>query len=237
VALRLAFDLDGVLADMDGALVREAGQLFGKVTTGPAPAAAVSVAAAPKAEGEEDAPAALQLSPRQQHRLWRHIATVDNFWETLAECEEGSVRRLFAASMEYRWETIFLTRRPSSAGLTPQVQSQRWLEANGFEHPSVFVVRGSRGRIAAALNLDFVVDDRTQNCLDVAADSKARPILLWRGADSELPGAARRLGFAVVNTMAECLSLLAEHDRPRTASTRGFGRLKRLLGFREPAKT
>ncbi len=37
------------------------------------------------------------------------------------------------------------------SGATPQVQTQRWLESKGFRLPSVFVVQGSRGRIAAAL--------------------------------------------------------------------------------------
>ena len=89
-----------------------------------------------------------------------------------------------------------------------QVQSQRWLESKGFTLPSVFVVQGSRGRIAASLGLDIVVDDRPENCLDVAVDSKARAILVWRGDQTALPSAARSLGVAVVSTIAECLDLL-----------------------------
>src|SRR6476661_5484879 len=82
--------------------------------------------------------------------------------------------------------------RASSSG------SQRWLESKGFSLPSVFVVQGSRGRIADALGLDIVVDDRPENCLDVVVDSKARAILVWREDESLLPAAARRLGIGVV---------------------------------------
>ena len=75
------------------------------------------------------------------------------------------------------WEILFLTRRPDTAGDTVQVQSQRWLRAHGFELPSVYVVSESRGKIAASLSLDVVIDDRPDNCVDVSADSSAKPVL------------------------------------------------------------
>src|SRR5581483_9414039 len=116
--------------------------------------------------------------------------------------------RLAAIAVDHQWEIIFLTRRPPCAGRSAQVQSQRWLEARGFPRPSVFVVQGSRGKIAAALDLDVVIDDRPENCLDVAVDSQARPILIWRARDKPLPVAARRLGIGVVPTVGECLDIL-----------------------------
>src|SRR5439155_16592344 len=105
------------------------------------------------------------------------------------------IGRLASLAAERRWEIIFLTRRPESAGATAQVQTQRWLQSKGFTLPSVFVVHGSRGRIAAALDLDVVIDDRPENCLDVVVDSKARALLVWREDVSQLPAAARRLGI------------------------------------------
>ena len=66
---------------------------------------------------------------------------------------------------------IFLTSRPETRGDTAQAQSHRWLANKGFLQPSVFVVHGSRGKIAASLALDVIVDDRPENCLDVAVDS------------------------------------------------------------------
>ena len=48
----------------------------------------------------------------------------------------------------------------------------------GFDLPSVLVLAGSRGAAAGALRLDYHVDDSAQNCLDVIADSSARPILI-----------------------------------------------------------
>ncbi len=134
----------------------------------------------------------LNLTPRQERRLWRHIASVEDFWETLEETEPGVIMRLAEIAAARRWEIIFLTKRPKTMGGTAQVQSQRWLASKGFPLPSVYVVQGSRGRIASALDLDVVVDDRPENCLDVVIDSKARAILVWREDEKALPTAARR---------------------------------------------
>jgi len=35
-------------------------------------------------------PMKLQLTARQVSRLWRHVATIENFWESLAEKEPAS---------------------------------------------------------------------------------------------------------------------------------------------------
>src|SRR3954451_9080407 len=219
--------MDGVLADMEGELARQAHALFGDAVARRADAAGGRGPAAPTpppgpapdapaglSDTVENAPAltSLQLTSRQQRRLWRHVATIDDFWQTLREIEPGVVARLHAAAMARRWEIIFLTKRPQSAGATGQLQTRRWLQARGFDLPSVFVVQGSRGKIAAALGLDFVIDDRSENCLDVVVDSQARSILVWRAGPDQLPAAARRLGIGVVNSVDDCLRILGEVD-------------------------
>jgi hypothetical protein len=209
VSLRIAFDLDGVLADMDAALVDHAEALFGQGRFGRAPAAAASdVETSPN--GNAPAPESLDLTPRQNRRLWRHIAGIENFWLTLREIEPGSVMRLAAISAARRWEIIFLTKRPATAGLSAQLQSQRWLAAHGFERPCTYVVRGSRGLIAAALDLDVVVDDRPESCRDVIAESHARAILVWRNPVPRHSAAVQRLGIGVVQTIDDCLARLEE---------------------------
>ena len=110
------------------------------------------------------------------------------------------------------------------------------LQARGFELPSVFVVQGSRGRIAASLDLAIVVDDRIENCLDVVFDSKARAILVWREDEKQLPVTARRLGIGAVRSMTQCFSILAEIDAAGTESG-VFDRVLRMLGLREDSQT
>ncbi len=248
--LRIAFDLDGVLADMDAELVRQAEHLFGAFAvhdTPPVPAGAAAAGGssqAPQGPAQSSAePAAepeplllkVNLTSKQQHRLWKHVESIENFWETLKEIEAGTIKRLARLAEERRWEIIFVTKRPRSAGSTCQLQSQRWLVANGFPLPSVYVVQGSRGRIAAALGLDVVIDDRPENCLDVVVDSKARAVLVWRDDAKYLPGNVKRLGIAVVSTVAECLDVLEQIDIPPRDQPGVMDRVMRLLGLKEPA--
>jgi len=250
MALRIAFDLDGVLADMEAELVRHAAALFGEAIMHPpeADAPPVDAGAPTAAAGDDPQQAAAEAAPdnvppllklrmtaRQQRRLWKHVESIENFWGTLRELEPGVIKRLAGLAADRRWEIIFLTKRPESAGETAQVQSQRWLQSHGFPLPSVFVVQGSRGRIAAALGIDIVIDDRPENCLDVVVDSKARAILVWRDDERNLPAAARRLGIGVVKTVEECLDILVQVDKPRRDQAGVMDRVKRLLGFKEAA--
>ncbi|MBW8869119.1 MAG: hypothetical protein JF610_17610 [Acidobacteria bacterium] len=224
VPLRIGFDMDGVVADMDAELLRQAEIVFGRPMAQQPQRAADPVSATPPETSSPEQAAAeaapdnvppqlrLNLTSRQQRRLWHHVEAIENFWQTLDETEPGK-----------------------SAGATAQLQSQRWLESKGFTLPSVFVVQGSRGRIAAALGLDLVIDDRPENCLDVVVDSKARAILIWRDDANQLPAAARRLGIGVVKTLSECLDILTQVDDKDRESPRVIDRVKRLLGFKEPA--
>src|SRR4051812_4306453 len=172
----------------------------------------------------------IKMTPRQTNRLWRHVETIENFWQDLQEIEAGAIARLAEIAAARRWEIIFLTKRPATAGATAQVQSQKWLEAKGFALPSVFVVQGSRGRIAQALGLDIVVDDRPENCLDVVTDSKARAVLVWREKQQGLPTAARRLGIGVVESLTECLNILVQIDTITPEEKTGvFNRVMKIL--------
>ena len=243
---------------MESELVRQAEILFGEAMTrklqeraAEAPADTptpppIQPVAGDKPETQAAAEAApdnvpplikLNMTTRQQRKLWRHVESIDNFWETLEELEPGVIPRLSALAADRRWEIIFLTKRPESAGATAQVQSQRWLESKGFPLPSVFVVQGSRGRIASALHLDIVIDDRPENCLDVVVDSKARAILVWRDDEKQLPAAARRLGIGVVASVSACLDILTQIDSTSRDEPGMMANVMRLLGLKETATT
>ena len=245
--LRIGFDLDGVFADMESALVRCATEIFGEAMIERLKERAqenpgADTAAATDSEGASDSAGPtvadntppilrIKMTPRQTGRLWRHVETIENFWQDLQEIEAGSLARLAQIATERRWEIIFLTKRPPTSGATAQVQSQKWLESNGFPYPSVFVVQGNRGRIAQALGLDIVVDDRPENCLDVVTDSKARAVLVWREKQQGLPTAARRLGIGVVESMNECLDILVQIDTITPDQKDSvFNRVMRILG-------
>jgi uncharacterized HAD superfamily protein len=228
--LRVGFDLDGTVADMYSALRREAISLFGEevlqsaAPPPPPPAKADKGDKADKdpkdgsAKPEEDPVVMheLHLTSRQQAQLWDHVRRLENFWTTLPELEPGIIARIARAATERRWEVIFLTTRPATEGELVQLQSQRWLEAHGFPYPSVYVVHRSRGKIADALGLDAFVDDRPENCLDIAVESKAKVILVWHGSLKDVPAGAKRLGVRAVTSIKDALTLLEQLDDVRT---------------------
>lgn len=241
MALRIGFDLDGVLADMELAFVRQAETLFGlsvnRQKEQGAGKALASMSNIVPAEVSDDAPLRneLQLTTRQRRELWRRVRAIDGFWESLEEIEPGSVARLAKLAAERRWEIIFLTRRPATAGATAQLQSQRWLNAKGFALPSVYVVTASRGLIAAGLTLDIVVDDTPENCVDVASDSKARTIAIFRNQEKSPPPALRGMGIHLVRSTEECFDLLVDIDSTLEQRPGAMERVMRTLGLKQPA--
>jgi hypothetical protein len=246
--LRIAFDCDGCLADLDAALRDLSARLFdGPIPDGPAndgggsshdpgapeaepvaPADSPGADEEPTADSLQAAPPSFRALTRQQrHDLWEAVRRTENFWETLPETEPGVVARLAGIARERRWEVVFITQRPESAGDLAQIQTQRWLAAHGYDLPAVYVVKGSRGKVADALSLDVVVDDRPENCLDVKLESRARAILIWSTDFESLPPNARNLGIEPVSGAGACLDLLTTPpaEKPGLLSA-----LKKLVG-------
>jgi len=241
MSLRIACDLDGTLADMDAALQREAERLFGPdVDLHASPARRIEsaedveeeIAAAPSADGETSTDNASRraLTRAELRQLWSHVGQVNDFWVSLGEVEAGAVAKLAACAVRHRWDVIFVTQRPSSAGDTTQRQSQRWLQAHGFECPSVFVT-GSRGRVAHALSLDAVLDDRPDNCLDVITDSKATPFLVWRHRRESLPPGVAQTRIQTVFSIGEALERLEQMTTTRLRSQTFLGRVRNAVGL------
>ena len=243
--MRIAFDLDGVLADLHTAFTRTALTLYPELDR--SAIAAPEVGASPPVDeaGTEEAEAealalastVVPLDRRQQDAVWKRLRATQNFWEGLTEIESGAIARLAALADERRWDVLFITSRPSSSGATVQRQSQRWLQKLGFPLPSVYVVHGSRGAVAQALDLDVVVDDRPDNCLDIVLGSTAGAVLIWRGPQERIPVSARRLGIAVSPTVDECLGVLTEAESS-TGQGSLLDRLRQLFGLKiRPSST
>jgi hypothetical protein len=245
MSLRIAFDCDGVIADLDSALGEIAIRLFGqapgpgaeapgrppagtRAEAAPAASHAAASTTGPTADEEQVESARFRTLARQQQReIWDAVRHTENFWETLGELEPGAVARLASLARDQQWEVIFITQRPSTRGELTQIQTQRWLVAHGYDLPNVYVIQGSRGKVADALSLDVVVDDRPENCLDVKLGSTARAILVWSADGVELPPNARGLGIEPVSGIGACLDLLEAARRPRAGL---LTRIKRAFG-------
>lgn len=224
MGLRVAFDLDGTVADLSRAMHAIAKRKFRKLQEAPAgdPPSDPAVAAEPPRLSD------LDLSSSDLERLWTHVLKIRNFWTTLDEMQDGVVARIQQLADERRWDVLFVTTRPMAAGATTQVQSQEWLVSKGFRHPSVVVVKGSRGQVATALELDAVVDDRPDNSMDVATESTATAILVWTRSPGRLaPGIARH-GIVVTASIGDALDELVQIDRARGGGV--VRSIKRALG-------
>lgn len=240
--LRIAFDMDGTLADLSSAYAEMEERLFGVWE-------AEHERPAPEAREEEQhdddgAPAAsttgrdrpvAERRPRRgmrhRDRVWRAIEETPNFWTTLKPLENGAVERLYQLAIEHNWEVFFITQRPATAGATVQWQTHKWLVEHGFSTPSVIPLSGGRGRCAAALQLDFLIDDTPQNCVDVLSDSSTRAILLVDADDPVADSSARRLGIGTARNIHDVLDLLVQATEARANPTL-FEKLRKLVGWK-----
>lgn len=227
MGLRVAIDLDGTVADLSRAMHDLARKKFRKlqdvepVDAGPAAPDGAVLPERPRLSG-------LGLTPYELERLWTHVLKIRNFWTTLPETDDGVVSHIQQLADERRWDVLFITTRPTAAGRPTQVQSQEWLAAKGFRHPSVYVVKGSRGRVAAALDLDAVIDDRPENCLDVATESAARAILVWPRSLDRLGPGVQGHGVVVKASIRDALDEVVQMDREKRGGV--VRSLKRMLG-------
>ena len=124
MSLRIAFDCDGVIANLDSALAEIAVRLFGEAPKekpepaqqegagGPSDAAGADASAPapddqPTAEEVLVEPARFRaLTRHQQHEIWETVRSTRNFWESLPETEPGAVARLATLAVERQWEVI-----------------------------------------------------------------------------------------------------------------------------------
>jgi hypothetical protein len=178
-------------------------------------------------DGVETRRAAAGETRRRRDLVWQAIQATPDFWTTLQPIDPAAVRRIHQMMLSHGWEVFFITQRPFTEGETVQRQTQRWLVAHGFDLPSVLVLAGSRGAAAGALRLDYLVDDSAQNCLDVLADSRAKPLLIVPDGDDPTVMSARKLGIGTARSIGDCLDILEKATAARTQP----GLLQRLASF------
>jgi beta-phosphoglucomutase-like phosphatase (HAD superfamily) len=227
--LRIGFDMDGVLADFASAYRAVEERVFGQpARSRPEPPEVEAELEEAVATSEPDALPPHELR-RRRDAIWAAIHETPDFWTTLSPLDPAAVTRIHELMLRHGWEVFFITQRPATAGDTVQRQTQRWLHAHGFDLPSVLVTGGSRGAAAAALRLDYHVDDSAQNCLDVSADSRAEAILIVPEPDGVTETSAARLGVRVARSVARALDYLDSASARRTAPS-FLRRLTKLVG-------
>ncbi len=242
--LRIAFDMDGTLADLSSAYADVEERLFGAADEDAKhPAPEVREAEQHSDEHGVTAPAheterradqrriVARTASRNRDRVWRAIEATPDFWTGLKPLEDGAVKRLYDLTGEHNWEVFFVTQRPATAGHTVQWQTHKWLVEHGFLTPSVIPLSGGRGKAASALRLDYLIDDTPQNCVDVLSDSSTRAILLVDPDDPLAESSARRLGIGVAQSVHDVLDVLVKATLARTNPSL-FEQLRKLVGWK-----
>jgi hypothetical protein len=237
MTLRIGFDMDGVLADFESAFRECDRRIFGpdaRETVGMPEVEEERQAAAAKAATDptvEDRGSAARALRRREDAVWKAIENTEDFWTHLKPLDPDAVRRIHTLMLRHRWEVFFLTQRPETDGDTVQRQTQRWLVDQGFDLPSVLVIRGSRGAAAQALRLDYHVDDSPQNCHDVVSESGAKPILIVPRTFDTAIASARRLGIGNAATIGTALDILDQATQAHTNPTL-LSRLATMVGWK-----
>lgn len=149
-----AWDIDGVLADFNNAyrdIILELTGLELPPITNDYPT---------KWNYHED----VFITKKDLNKVWNYIKTT-SFWEKLKpypECREALI-----GIKEQRLngdDIYFITSRP---GRYAKRQTERWLQSQGFSDPTV-LISSNKGPVCAGLGVDVFIDDKPENCEEVA---------------------------------------------------------------------
>jgi hypothetical protein len=107
----------------------------------------------------------VELSQVEIGSLWKDISDSENFWEKLPIDPGASM--LSMHKLKNIADLVFITARNNTKGNPTQYQCAKWLDFNfGLSYPTVIVDK-NKGPIAAALKLDYFIDDRPKNCWEI----------------------------------------------------------------------
>lgn len=161
--MRIGFDVDGVLSQFNDpfiALIKE--------RTG--------IQLPPESDSYPDTwnyDLAGGVSTEQHRELWNEVAKSYNFFLRLKPYPEavGLMQKLSA--IETLHDLYFITSRP---GGSAKFQSEAWL-LKFFTLPTV-LISSNKGPVVRGLNLDLFVDDKPENCNEVAEATEGKCLVL-----------------------------------------------------------
>lgn len=159
--MRIGFDIDGVLADFNTDFIKLVPEVTGRNLF--PPGYWPHTWDYPKALGYAD-----EETRYPNGSVWKRIAAGDVFWRNLPALPDAkTLNRWFHSTepipVEECHEFYFITSR---TGKLVKLQTEEWLDEH-VAHGQTVLISSEKGAIAKALKLDFYIDDRGENILDV----------------------------------------------------------------------
>lgn len=193
---RIGCDIDGVLADFQPLFTTRIVDVTGRDLY-------------PKADYDTrypcwDHPQFWGYTDAEMSKVWKTIVNEPMFWGWLDHYPD-TFKSCGALENREKDDLYFVTDRP---GVGAKDQTEHWLYRFGINNPTVIISK-HKGLVARALSLDYYIDDRWENALDVATTS-ARSFLLDRPWNRNLGagGYAEAQGITRVTSVMEFLSCI-----------------------------
>lgn len=149
--MRIGIDLDGVLGDFIGSFFEVSRRVVGKPEVG--------ISTSTSWDFKDI------MTKEEVSKTWEAVKNTRNFWLNLKR-EKGvtsqNLRRMAKTN-----DLVFITARAQTKGYSVQQQSAAWLALEfALKWPTV-IEEDNKGPLAAALHLDYFIDDRPENCLEI----------------------------------------------------------------------
>lgn len=161
--MRIGFDIDGVLADFNSSFIALIPEVTGRNLFPPG-----------YWPHTWDYPQALGYTDEETKAVWQHIIDGGTFWRDLSALPDLTVLRqwffhscLTEKTVRPYDEIYFITSR---MGKNVKLQTEDWLDSNLAIGQTV-LISSEKGALCKALKLDYYVDDRAENILDVEQKS------------------------------------------------------------------
>jgi 5'(3')-deoxyribonucleotidase len=152
--MRVGVDIDGVLADFNSAFIALIVKHTGKDLFPPRPFD-IPIWNYPQHFGYTDA---------EVNECFDLVKKDSMFWLNLRPYA-GTYDVLRGLYFDYLY---FITDRP---GVDTKYQSEEWLKEHGLEDTPTVLVSPNKGLLAKCLKLDYYIDDKVENCIDVLQQS------------------------------------------------------------------
>jgi hypothetical protein len=111
-------------------------------------------------------------------QAWKELFTIENFWEKVKVLNPEQVKYMVDKLNNHPQINIyFITAREATAGRPLVKQCINALKAIGWSDPQV-IVSFQKGRLARALDLSFFLDDRAENCVEVALENHSTQVFI-----------------------------------------------------------